>query len=130
MGFAHLLKTEAALATFRAKFDNPLDVDIKLYPKGNMENVRRPRVVFISFIGYFRKRGEGGGGVSFPVDPLLLRTLSFHGLWPDQLPSNFYRVVSCVSRLNNLYGLRLNHRDINFMYIIYGGSRMSYYLKF
>ena len=70
-----------------------------------------------------------GGGVRFPVDPLLLRTLSFYDLCPDQLLPNFYRVVSYVSQLNNLYGLGLDHHDINFMYRIYGGSRMGYYLK-
>ena len=63
------------------------------------------------------------------MDPLLLRTLSFYGLSPDQLPPNFYRVVSCMSRLNNLYTLRLNHHDINFMYSICGGARSGYYLK-
>ena len=30
------------------------------------------------------------GGVRFPVDPLLLSTLRFYGVFPDQLPSNFY----------------------------------------
>ena len=42
MGFAHLLGTEVALATFRARFDIPLDVDIKFCPEGNIENDRRP----------------------------------------------------------------------------------------
>jgi len=57
MGFAHLLRTEAALATFIARFDIHLDVDIEFYPEGNIENDRRPRVVFFSFNGYFRKWG-------------------------------------------------------------------------
>jgi len=40
------------------------------------------------------------GGVRFPVDPLILRMLRFYGLSLDQLPLNFYQVVSCVSHLN------------------------------
>ena len=40
------------------------------------------------------------GGVRFPIDPILLNTLRYYGLSLDQLPPNFYRVVSCVSRLN------------------------------
>ena len=40
------------------------------------------------------------GGVRFPIDPILLNTLRYYRLSLDQLPPNFYRVVSCVSRLN------------------------------
>ena len=69
------------------------------------------------------------GGVRFPVDPLLLSTLSFYGLCLDQLPPNFYQVVSCVSRLNQIYGLQLNHHDINFMYNLCGNLKSNYYLK-
>ena len=42
---------------------------------------------------------------------------------------NFYRVVSCVSRLNQIFGLQLNHYDINFMYSLCGNIRSDYYLK-
>ena len=69
------------------------------------------------------------GGVRFPVDPLLLSTLRFYGLCLDQLPPNFYQVVSCVSRLNRIYWLQLNHHDINFMYNLYGNLKSNYYLK-
>ena len=54
-------------------------------------------------------------GVRFPVDLPILRTLRFYGLSPDQLPPNFYQVVSCVSWLNQSYGLQLDHHDFNFM---------------
>ena len=50
MGFAHLLKIEAALATFRARFNVPLDVDIKYCHEGSIENDRRPHVVFFFFL--------------------------------------------------------------------------------
>ena len=69
------------------------------------------------------------GGVRFPMDPLLLKTLRFYGLCPDQLPPNFYRVVSSVSRLNKIYGLQLNHHDINFMYSLCVNKKTNYYLK-
>ena len=87
---------------------------------------------------------RGGGGLDFLWIPYCLKhlvsmafaltnfhriSISFHGLCPDQFPPNFYRVVSYVSRLNSLYELRLNHHDINFMYIICGGLRMGYYLN-
>ena len=69
-------------------------------------------------------------GVRFLVDPILLMTLSFYGLSLDQCLPNFYRVVNSMIRLNNLYGLRHNHHDINFKYSICGGLKTSYYLKF
>ena len=69
------------------------------------------------------------GGVRFLVDPLILRTFRFYSLYPDQLPPNFYGVVSCVSRLNNLYGLHLDQQDINFMYSLCGNQRSGHYLK-
>ena len=58
------------------------------------------------------------GGVRFLVDHLLLRTLSFYQLRPNQCLPNFYRVVSNVGHLNQLYGLSLSHHDINFLYAI------------
>ena len=68
-------------------------------------------------------------GVRLPVDSLILSTLRFYGLCPDQLPPNFYRVVSCVSCLNQIYGLQLDHHDIKFMYSLCGNIKSDYYLK-
>ena len=69
------------------------------------------------------------GGVRFPVDPFLLNTLRYYGLCPDQLPPNFYRVVSYVSRLNHIFDLQLNHHDINHMYSLCGNKSKNYYSK-
>ena len=69
------------------------------------------------------------GKVRFPVDPLLVNTLSYYGLCPDQLSPNFYRVVSCVSRLNHTFNLQLDYHDINHMYSLCGNKTSNYYLK-
>ena len=37
--------------------------------------------------------------------------------------------MSCVSRLNQKYGLQLNHHDINFLYSLCDNIRLDYYLK-
>ena len=68
-------------------------------------------------------------GVRFPMGPLIIGTLRIYDLYPDQLPPNFYQMVSCVSRLNQIFGLQLNHYDINFMYSLCGNIRSDYYLK-
>ena len=82
-----------------------------------------------SSIAFFPLMAILEGGVRFPVSPLLLNTLRFYGLSPKQLPLNFYRVVSCVDRLNQLYGSQLNHHDINFIYSLCGNKTTHYYLK-
>ena len=69
------------------------------------------------------------GGIRFSVDSLVIGTLRFYGICPDQHPPNFFRVVSCVSRLNQLLDLQLDHHDINFMYSLCGNIKSDYYLK-
>ena len=125
MGFSHLLSTEASLANFREVFNILGDVDVAYCHEGDIALHRRSgsNIVFFPLMAILE------GGVRFPVDPLLLSTLSFYGLCLDQLPPNFYQVVSCVSRLNQIYGLQLNHHDINFMYNLCGNLKSNYYLK-
>ena len=123
MGFSHLLRTKVALANFRARFAIPFDVDIAYCHEDNIANEKHPHVVFFPLMAILE------GGVRFPVDPLILRTLRFYGPCPDQLSPNFYRVVSSVSRLNHLYGLHLNQHNINFMYSLYDNIQLGYYLK-
>ena len=125
MGFSHLLSTEASLANSREVFNILGDVDVAYCHEGDIALHRRSgsNIVFFPLMAILE------GGVRFPVDPLLLSTLSFYGLCLDQLPPNFYQVVSCVSRLNQIYGLQLNHHDINFMYNLCGNLKSNYYLK-
>ena len=101
----------------------PIDVNIEYFHDGSIENDRCPHVVFFPLMAILE------GGVRFLVDPLILRTFRFYSLYPNQLPPNFYGVVSCVSRLNNLYSLHLDQQDINFMYSLCGNQRLGYYLK-
>lgn len=123
MGFAHLLNTEATLANFRARFVVPNDVEIAYCHEDNIAIEQRPYVAFFPLIAILEE------GVRFLVDPLILRTLRFYDLCPDQLPPNFYQIVSCASRLNHLYGLHLDHHDINYVYILCGKKRSGYYLN-
>jgi len=110
MGFSHFLSTEASLANFRDVFNIPGDVDVAYCHEGDITLHRRSgsNTVFFPLMATLE------GRVWFPVDLLLLSTLRFYDLCPNQLSPNFYRVVSCVSRLNQIYGLQLNHHDINF----------------
>ena len=125
MGYSHLLAYDASLATFRAAYGILGDVDITNYHQGDIEiqRLRESNTVFFPFMSILE------GGIRFPVNPLVIGTLRFYGLCPDQLPPNFFRVVSCVSRLNQLFSLQLDHHDINFMYSLCGNIESDYYLK-
>lgn len=125
MGYSHLFSLGAPLVAFRDAYGVPKDVDIAYCHKGDITLQRR----FSSSVAFFPLMAILEGEIRFPMDPLIIGTLRFYGLCPDQLPPNFYRVVSYVSRLNQIYGLQLNHHDINFMYSLCGNIRFDYYLK-
>ena len=86
MGYSHLLSSEASLATFRAAYGIPEDVDIAYCHQGNIEIQRRrgTNIVFFPLMAILE------GGIRFPVDPLVIGTLRFYGLCPNQLPPNFF----------------------------------------
>ncbi|KAK9999238.1 hypothetical protein SO802_018841 [Lithocarpus litseifolius] len=88
MGFSHLLSSRASLANFRVTYNVPEDVDIAYCHEGDID-IQRHRgenTVFFPLMAILE------GGVRFPVDPLILGTLRFYELCPDQLPPNFYRM--------------------------------------
>ena len=101
MGFAHLLNTGASLASFRQTFNIPKDVNVAYCHESEIALYRRSGLS----TAFFPLMAILEGGVRFLVSPLLPNTLRFYGLSPEQLPPNFYRVVSCVDRLNQIYGL-------------------------
>ena len=125
MGYSHLLSSATSLATFRAAYNVPEDVDIAYCHEGDIDIQRRRGVntVFFPLMAILE------GGIRFPIDPLIIGTLRFFGLCTNQLPPNLYWVVSCVSRLNQLFRLQLNHHDINFIYSLCGNIDSNYYLK-
>ena len=123
MGFAYLVNIVAAIKAFKVKYNIPRDVLIEYCPEGDIEDERMPRVIFILLMTVQE------GGVRFSLNPLLLGTLRFYGLNPDQCLLNFYRAVAPVNRLIRLYKLRSTHHDINFLYSCCGNLKNNYYLK-
>ena len=119
MGFAYLLDAGAPLAAFRQSFSVPDDVELAYCHESEIALHRGTGMAF------FPLRSVLEGGVRFPIDPLLLNTLRYYELSAEQLPSNFYRVVSCVGRLNQMFGLQLDHHDINHMYSLCGKKKSN-----
>lgn len=77
MPFAYLLKTRENVESFKVKYNIPRDVEISYCHEDNIEDQRLPYVVFFPLMYILE------GGIRFPVDPLLLKTLNFYGLSPD-----------------------------------------------
>ena len=123
MGFSYFLKTSEDVESFKVRFNVPCDINISYCHEGEIQDQKLPHIVFFPFMSILE------GGVRFPIDPLLLKTLSFYGLNPDQCLPNFYRDVNYVGRLNRLYGLNLTHYDNNFLYAIQGSLKNGYYLQ-
>ena len=123
MGYSFLLDTPASLAIFRQKFDISDDVEVAYCHESEIALHRGHGTAFFLLMEILE------GGVRFPVDPLLVNTLRYYGLCPDQLPPNFNRVVSCVNRLNHTFDLQLDYHDINHMYSLCGNKTSNYYLK-
>lgn len=123
MPYYHLLKTSENLAIFRNTYNIPDDIEVSYCDEGAIEDGRRPHIVFFPLMSILE------GDVRFCVDPFILRTLRFYGLSPYQCLPNFYRIMSCVVHLNQIYGLSLTHHDINFIYHIRGGLSLGYYLQ-
>ena len=86
MGYSHLLSSEASFATFRAAYGIPEDVDIAYCHQGDIEIQRRrgTNIVFFPLMAILE------GGIRFLVDSLVIVTLRFYSLCPDQLPPNFF----------------------------------------
>ena len=83
MGFSHLLNTKESLANFRAVYDIPGDVEVAYCHKGDIALQRHPHVIFFPLMAILER------GVRFLLDPLILSTLRFYNLCPDQLPPIF-----------------------------------------
>ena len=124
MSFAYLLNAGAPLAAFRQNFSVPDDVEMAYCHESEIALHRGAGTAFILLMSVLE------GGVRFPIDSLLLNTLRYYGLSPDQLPPNFYWVVSCVGRLNQTFGLQLDHHDVNHMYSLCGKKKSNYYLRY
>ena len=123
MGYSFLLDTLGSLAIFRQKFDIPGDVEVAYCHESKIALHRGQGTAFFPLMATLER------GVRFPVDPLVVSILRYYGLCLDQLPPNFYRVVSCVKRLNHTFDLQLDHHDINHMYSLCGNKSSNYYLK-
>ena len=86
MGYSYLISSEAFLATFRAAYGVPEDVDIAYCYMSDIDIQRRHGVNTVFFLLMAILEGR----IRFLVNPFIIGTLRFYGLFLDQLPPNFY----------------------------------------
>ena len=85
MGYSHPLSSEVSLASLRAAYNVLGDVNIVYCHVGDIDLHRHTglNTVFFPLMAILK------GRFKFPVDPLIIGTLRFYGLCPDQLPPIF-----------------------------------------
>ena len=85
MGYSYLFSSKASLPTFRAAYGIPRDVDIAYCHQHDIEIQRRrgTNIVFFPLMSILE------GGIRFLIDPLVIGTLWFYSLCPNQLPPTF-----------------------------------------
>ena len=86
MGYFYLLALGVPLAAFKAAYGVPEDVDIAYCHEGD---ITLQRCVGLN-LAFFPLMAILEGGVRFPIDPLIIGTLRFYDLCPEQLPPIFY----------------------------------------
>lgn len=112
--FRYLLENPAAVAEFRAKYNIPENVQIRLDNLGDPLDLRPsvagwtafPLIVVVE------------GGVRFPLHPFLKICLGKWNLAPCQLMPNGYKIIMGVAALNRILGTNLGVHDIEEVYNI------------
>ena len=82
MGYSYLLSSKAFLATFKAAYGVPEDVDIAYCHVGDIDIQRRRGVNTV----FFLLMAILEGGIRFPVNPFIIGTLVLRSI-PRLTPS-------------------------------------------
>ena len=88
MGYSHLLSSEASLTSFRATYNVPGDVEIAYCHEGDIDIHKRTGLNTI----FFPLMAILEGGVTFPLDPLIIGILRFYGLC-EKVKPNIWSIV-------------------------------------
>ena len=83
MGYSFLLDALTSLAISRQKFDILSDVEVAHCHESEIALHKGQGIAFFPLMAVL------DGGVRFPVDLLVVSTLRYYGLCPDQLPPIF-----------------------------------------
>ena len=121
--FKCLVKSEEGMASFRAQYRIPPNVNLRYCEEGEWFERRRAGEVMISMIAFIE------GGIRIPMGRVMRDYLRFYLLAPTQCVPNVFRILGCVDTLNEKMGLGLTHHDVNWVYNLHHLKGKGYYLK-
>ena len=122
--FAKLVDTLEGMATFRAQYRIPNDVELQNYELGEWLVMNRPPgSVVIPMIVFIK------GGMEIPMGRVTRDFLMNYRLTPTQCSSNVFRVLGSVDMINHKMGTNLTWHDVNWVYNCQKGKETNYYIK-
>ena len=121
--FKCLVESEEGMASFRAQYRIPPNVDLRYCEEGEWFEQRQVGEIVIPMITFIE------GGMKIPIGRVMRDYLRFYCLAPTQCIPNVFRILGCVDTLNKKMGLRLTQHDVNWAYNLHHLKEKGYYLK-
>ena len=121
--FKSPVDSEEGIKSFRALYIIPPGVSIRYCREGQWHENKQEGKVVILMIAFIE------GGMKIPIGRITRDYLRAYRLAPTQCASNMFRILGSVDALNEKMGLRLTHRDINWVYNLPHLKGQGYYLK-
>ena len=108
--FKCLVESEEGMASFRAQYRIPPNVNLRYCEEGEWFERRREGEVVIPMIAFIE------GGMRILMGRVMKDYLRFYRLTPTQCVPNVFRILRCVDALNEKMGLGFTHHDVNWVY--------------
>ena len=108
--FKCLVEPEEGMASFRAQYRIPPNVDLRYCEEGEWFERRQACEVVIPMIAFIED------DMRIPMGRVMRDYLRFYRLAPTQCVPNVFRILGCVDALNEKMGLGLTHHDVNWVY--------------
>ena len=99
--FKCLVESEEGMASFRAQYRIPPNINLRYCEEGEWFERRREGEVVIPMIAFIEY------GMRIPIGRVMRDYLRFYRLAPTQCVPNVFRILGCVDALNEKMGLGL-----------------------
>ena len=108
--FKCLVESEEGMASFRAQYKIPPNINLRYCEEGEWFERRREGEVVIPMIAFIE------GGMRILMGRVMRDYLRFYRLAPTQCVPNVFWMLGCVDTLKEKMGLGLTPHDVNWVY--------------